>query len=290
MNNQSAHYKTLKNRWLKRHNRVKVNLWKKHGSVLNWLQESSKQIAVGSLASFLLFTTPVTSTLFAQLPSKDVLVNQSVPQKDLLRVALKNVLPDTVMPLTDEQEVEAAKILSQAFNMQVAAELDGKRLNRSYGLIGKEQHLVRYPGDNLATHFSDNESALYADSGMAPGRGAWGYWANSASDLTAEQIQQEKYYIAVQTFLAPGWSENSRDMYAFFKYRKMLVVNPDNGKAVVAVIGDAGPGQSTGKHVGGSPEVMAYLERVDGAQKGPVLYFFIDDPDNAVPLGPIEVQ
>ena len=68
----------------------------------------------------------------------------------------------------------------------------------------------------------------------------------------------------------------------------MLVVNPENGKAVVAVIGDAGPAEWTGKHLGGSPEVMKYLERVDGSLRGPVLYFFIDEPNNNVPLGPIE--
>jgi hypothetical protein len=68
------------------------------------------------------------------------------------------------------------------------------------------------------------------------------------------------------------------------------VVNPDNGKAVVAVIGDAGPAAWTGKHLGGSPEVMVYLERKDGRQRGPVLYFFVDDPDDTIPLGPIEIK
>jgi hypothetical protein len=67
----------------------------------------------------------------------------------------------------------------------------------------------------------------------------------------------------------------------------MLVVNPQNGKAVVAVIGDSGPAPWTGKHLGGSPEVMKYLQRYDGKQVGPVLYFFIEDPNNTVPLGPI---
>ena len=32
---------------------------------------------------------------------------------------------------------------------------------------------------------------------------------------------------------------------------------------------------------------MHYLERVDGSLKGPVLYFFIDDPDDKIKLGPI---
>ena len=70
----------------------------------------------------------------------------------------------------------------------------------------------------------------------------------------------------------------------------MLVVNPQNGKAIVAAVADAGPAQWTGKHQGGSPEVMGYLERYDGSQKGSVLYFFIDDPQDSIPLGPIEVQ
>src|SRR3989338_11518935 len=119
---------------------------------------------------------------------------------------------------------------------------------------------------------------------MAPGRGAWVYFVDSAETLTSADKQSEKYYIAAQTFLAPGWLERTHKLYDFFKYRKMIVVNPDNGKAIVVVIGDAGPAEFTGKHLGGSPEVMNYLERVDGAGRGPVLYFFIDDPNDKIPL------
>ncbi|MEK7517548.1 MAG: hypothetical protein AAB583_03280, partial [Patescibacteria group bacterium] len=68
---------------------------------------------------------------------------------------------------------------------------------------------------------------------------------------------------------------------------KMLVVNPNNGMSMVVDIADAGPSEWTGKHLGGSPEVMKYLERVDGALKGGVLYFFIEDPNDNISLGPI---
>jgi hypothetical protein len=34
---------------------------------------------------------------------------------------------------------------------------------------------------------------------------------------------------------------------------------------------------------------MQYLERVDGSQKGKVIILFVDDPNNKVKLGPIEV-
>jgi hypothetical protein len=124
---------------------------------------------------------------------------------------------------------------------------------------------------------------------LAPELGAWRYFAPSREQMTEEDNLREKWYIAVPTFLAPGFHDNVREYSNFFKYRKMLVVNPQNGKAVVADIADSGPSEWTGKHLGGSPEVMQYLERKDGAQKGPVLYFFIEDKDNAVPLGPVEL-
>ena len=144
--------------------------------------------------------------------------------------------------------------------------------------------------NNLSTHFdSDEEGKLYWQQGMAPGLGAWSYFASSKETLTTEASEREKYYIAVQTFLSKDFSSRFAEYRDFYKYRKMLVVNPNNGKAIVADIADAGPAEWTGKDLGGSPEVMRYLERFDGQQKGPVLYFFIDDPDDKIKLGPINI-
>jgi hypothetical protein len=58
---------------------------------------------------------------------------------------------------------------------------------------------------------------------------------------------------------------------------------------VVAAIADSGPAAFTGKQFGGSPEVMEYLGGVR-YKKGPVIVFFVDDPDNKVPLGPVEFK
>ena len=57
---------------------------------------------------------------------------------------------------------------------------------------------------------------------------------------------------------------------------------------MISAIADAGPAAWTGKHFGGSPEVMAYLGLNVGKQKGPVVLFFVDDPEDKVPLGPLE--
>jgi len=67
----------------------------------------------------------------------------------------------------------------------------------------------------------------------------------------------------------------------------MLVVNPVNGNAVVCVIADAGPAEWTGKQFGASPEIMQSLDLNKGPRKGLILMMFVDDPDNKIPLGPV---
>ena len=60
-----------------------------------------------------------------------------------------------------------------------------------------------------------------------------------------------------------------------------------DARSVVAAIADSGPAMWTGKNFGGSPEVMDYLGG-PRYKKGPVIVFFVDDPENKIPLGPVE--
>lgn len=289
---QLSHFEKLSEKWTTRHRGLQEKLWEKHGKVLKHVAEKSKQFAVGSLAGLMMMASPgaaltATSTQSAVREQPFVQIDPSAS----FLLNLRSFLPQNVQPLTPDQEQKIGNLLSNQFGFPVSAQLQGIKLNRSYGYIGQEQHLARYPGDSMDTHFSSGEDAQkYFEYGMAPGLGAYGYFAKSAGSMTPLQNNREKYYIAVQTFLAPGYLENTKKMNDFFAFHKMLVVNPDNGKAIIADIGDSGPAEWTGKSLGGSPEVMRYLERVDGAQRGPVLYFFIDDPTNSIPLGPIAVK
>ncbi len=293
-----SHYDVLKGKWIQKHKDVQSDVWDKHKEFLqphvDKLLMAPRQLIAGSMAGLMILAQPAPASLIAQTAQTVQDLQQDIPDipaKQQLMADLKGMLPPDVQPLSEEENIKISEVLSQHFNIAVSHNLGGKPLNRTYGIIGAEQHLMRYPGDTMASHFSNSQDAeKYYSSGMAPGRGGWGYFAQSVSSMTEEDVMREKYYIAVQTFLAPGWSQDIRGHYEFYKFRKMLVVNPENGKALVAVIGDAGPAQWTGKHLGGSPEVMIYLQRVDGSRRGPVLYYFIDDPENKVPLGPIEVQ
>lgn len=296
--NYKPHYEHLKNKWTERHQDLEKKLWEKHAHALSWGQKQLHKIATGSLSGLLLLA-PVQNfgislpKVFAQ--ASITKVDESLDKVAFLITDLSHVLPDTVRPLTPAEEDVIGQTLSRHFGFKIVAELEGKRLNRSYGLIGAEQHLTRYPGDTIASHFDPpaggQENAMrYMSSGMAPGRGAWGYFAPTKQQMTEKDVLREKYYIAVQTFLVPDYNEKVEEYRDFFKFRKMLVVNPQNGQAIVVAVGDSGPAEWTGKHLGGSPEVMNYVERVDGSRKGPVLYFFIDDPKNMIPLGPIDIQ
>lgn len=281
----------IKKQWLAKHKTLQKRILREHRHVISWVHKGSKHMAVGSLTGILMLAHPVNASILSHhlLPPPPHEEDRKFG-KDRLVAELKELLPESVENLSPDREIAIAHSLSTYFSFPVSPTLEGKRLNRTYGVIGAEQHLMRYPGDTMETHFESAEEQRYYSSGMAPGRGAWGYFTSSKEALTPEDRDREKYYIAVQTFLSPGWKENPNELYRFFKYRKMLVVNPENGKAVVAVIGDAGPSPSTGKHLGGSPEVMAHLERVDGGARGPVLYYFIHDPENRIPLGPIVTE
>ena len=286
----TSHYEYLSKKWAEKQQSLQQKLRQKHGEALDWVSHNTKQLGVAtSLAGLTLLSSPVTTLQQAQAPA--VVLNESGDIKKSLITDLSYELPDTVIPLSQIQEDVVGATLSRYYGFKVTSELEGKKLNRSYGYIGQEQHLARFPGDSMEIHFDGNsaDAQKYGAQGMAPGLGAWGYFTHSQGELTQTDTDREKWYIATQTFLAPGYMENVREYSKFFKHRKMLVVNPENGKAAVAVIGDAGPGKSTGKHLGGSPELMKHLERVDGRAKGPVLYFFIDDPTDRVPLGPIEL-
>ncbi len=282
-------YKNLKEKLQERNRSLKERVVTKHREAFEWAQDNTKQIAAGAMGGLLLISSPGANLLPKPDDNSHNAQFVDLPENMFVVSDVKKYLPDEVGEILPQQEEKISEILSGYYGFSVKPEINGFRLNRTYGYIGLEQHLKRYPGDNVDEHFqTDFEANQYRSSGLAPGLGGFGYFAHSKKELTQKDIDREKYYIAVQSFLAPGFSEKTREYINFFKYRKMLVVNPNNGRAVVVVIGDAGPAVWTGKQLGGSPEVMGHLERVDGRARGAVLYFFIDDPEDKIPLGPIE--
>jgi len=242
-------------------------------------EHSAKIIATSALTGTLLFAPP---TFINNIPTvSNIVKNMSnlavaqpgIPVQETLISSLKRILPQQVGPMDRTQEKTLEQVFKATIGVNAKAALEGEHLNTTYGYIGAEQHLARYPGDSMAIH--PKLPAL--DEGMAPGLGAWGY----------VPADKETWYAVVQTLYLPDWSKRLAYLRDWYKHRKVLIVNTMNGNAVVAAIADSGPAAWTGKQFGGSPEVMNYLGG-SRYKKGPVVVFFVDDPNNQVALGPVD--
>jgi hypothetical protein len=249
-------------------------------------EHSAKIVGAGALTGTLLLAPP---TGTKALPStQEILahIREERPQeaaipKKVLVDGLKKLIPQKPRPLTREEEKALEGVFKEVVGVSAKATLEGEHLNTTYGYIGAEQHLKRYPGDNIQNH------KPFLKEGIAPGLGAWGYFAPSKDKMNSQLEETEKWYAVVQTLYLPDWAKRQPYLRDWYKYRKVLIVNTTNGNAVVAGIADSGPAAWTGKHFGGSPEVMEYLGG-PRYKKGPVVLFFVDDPENKVPLGPVD--
>lgn len=267
------------------------NFLERKGVPLNRLRaHSAKLLSAGMMSGALLLAQP---SMLTYLPRTELEMKTLLPQETpmpalssygKLMDSLHTILPEKPRPLERSEEKALEQVFKETLNISAKGTLEGEHLNTTYGYIGAEQHLRRYPGDTMDQHEGD---AAVKKEGMAPGLGAWGYFAQSKEALNPDLVEKEKWYAVAQTLYLPDWGSRTRYLRDWYKYRKVLIVNTENGKAVVADIADSGPAAFTGKQYGGSPEVMNYL---GGARykKGAVLFFFVDDPNNQIPLGPVE--
>lgn len=262
-------------RLYRRHHDVIARVVKKHKAVRRFLRAAT----IGGVLLLSQPTTPKLPPGAVREQLKTAGYRNPLEIQSTLSTELRWLVPSGPGYASDTNAQQIRDIVERLFGVRITQELDGHRLNHTFGWMGYEQHLKRFPGDDLALH----EGQLGA--GIAPGLGAWGYFAPAKQQLTTQDIFRERYYVAVQTMYTPEWNFMTYKQREWYKYRKVMVINPQNGKAVVADIGDAGPAQWTGKQFGGSPALMEYLALDRGPRKGKVLLWFID---GEAPLGPLE--
>lgn len=296
--NQSKQFEALSEKLERRKSEHIEELKEKHKEVVRWakkkgikteevIQKSAKGLATGVAAGAMIFSSGIPSTVDESQKPNDKELQREIDDRtvEVSIIAKKDISKEiqkelsTVNPY-DEKIVQ--KKLNTILNIPVKAKLDGIRLNTTYGIMGYESHLTRYPGDNISTHFVSNlDHQKYGHASMAGGPGAWGYIAQSKGAISQKDIEREKYYLVAQTFLSPNWG--SAEVKKWFRHRKMVVVNPQSGAVVVGVLEDAGPEPQTGKKFGGSPEIMEILGFSGSGNN--VYMYFVEDPEDKIPLG-----
>lgn len=278
---------------------IKRRFEEKHQDLILWMKKNnvsfddlrlvSQQIlAATSLAGAVALNSPdgmkAVPRIYAQEKTNDELLAAVTEEEhDEIMKKLESIVQMPPGHMEKETELYLEQQLSDILGFEVTAELEGQRLNHSIGIMGGEQHLFRFPGDNLSQHDS------YQEAGIAPNRGAFG-WFTQNGELTKQAIDSEKYYFAVQTLYLQNWSSEYPTLKPWYKFRKMIVINPVEKIAVVGVVGDAGPAAWVQKQFGGSPEIIREGKIWSPKSRGRVLLLFVDDPDDKIPLGPISLE
>ena len=219
----------------------------------------------------------------SQKENNDLALDLSATEYQEIFAKLNSCVNGPAGHLETESQLYLEQQLSLILGFDVRNEIEGKKLNHSIGIMGAEQHLLRYPGDTLDQHDA------YQEAGIASKRGAFS-WFTEAGELTEEAILKEKYYFAVQLMYLPNWNQDYPELKSWYKYRKMIMINPSEQVAVVGVIADAGPAAWVQKQFGGSPEIIREGRVWSNNSRGRVILLFVDDPDDEIPLGPIDIS
>lgn len=266
----------------KKRDLARIEFSQKHEFAQKWLKENGLALSqIRQHSARLLTGVTLSGVLLLSSPQLTVIGNTPQTTKTVTLSQYLSILGQiSSTPLTADIESQIISDMSTHYGVSAAFELDRQRIPTNAGIMGLEQHLLRFPGDSLSEH------KAFIEAGMAPRRGAFGYFSEAGK--SQEQIEvEERYYIVFPTFLINNWDRDWFKLKDWYKFRKFVVLNPKSGRAVIAVLGDSGPAPWTGKQFGGSPEVMASLGFLPQETKGQVIVLFLDDPGNTVPLGPL---
>ncbi|MBD3250156.1 MAG: hypothetical protein GF381_01115 [Candidatus Pacebacteria bacterium] len=279
---------------------LKAEFTSKHREIADWLKINSGDLtefkkfaqqlmAAITLAGQIAASQPVEAQVQEQLAAiqqknkDDLLSKISAEEFSEIIKKMTSFVNQAPGHIDQQDELYLEQQLTDLLGFEVTAQLEGRRLNHSVGIMGGEQHLRRYPTDSLDKHDA------YLEAGIAPNRGAFG-WFTEEGVLTEKGIEREKYYFAVQTLYLPDWNQNHQELKPWYKFRKMIVINPAEELAVVGVVADAGPALWVKKQFGGSPEVIREGKIWSPKSKGRVILYFVDDPEDRVRLGPIDLK
>jgi hypothetical protein len=181
-----------------------------------------------------------------------------------------------------ETELYLEQQLSDILGFTITAEISGNRLPHTHGIIQSLPHYKTSPTDTIENH-------SLAHASFSNKRSYFG-WLNQGNPTKDSPTELESYSISLPLFLLPEWPEKNFTIKKWFAFRKVVLINPAEYRAVVCVISDAF-NQLTAKYqYGGSPEVIMQTKCWSPSSMGKTLLFFVGDENDEIPLGPINID
>lgn len=196
---------------------------------------------------------------------------------------LQHALAQPPGHIAAESQLYLEQQLSDLLGMSVMGSLDDHELPFHTGTIESEAHRRRFPSDELPAH------RQFPEAGLRNTRSFFGWFItdNALSDLAE---QRERYTLSLPLAYLPQWSTAADALKAWYKYRKVIVINPFDARAVVACIGDVTFSQALRYQFGGSPELIREGMFWSPACQGRACVLFIDESFREVPLGPLQLR
>lgn len=256
-------------------------LFRKHNLNFHNLKSVTTRATAGAALAGTLFVAPVQSSnpkpiviAQAQIPTppQNKLAGPDNPTPQKLTEAdfskkIQDIMSNTTSRegrLSDPQIEQLKKLIKEQFNIEIDAKtLAGFQFQEDYGMTGAEQHLPRYAGDNAAAHASSDDP-LATLAGITHGKGAWGYVPASKSNGTDNK---EKWYVVGRTMDSAQFGTEASKNLGGQQYVTIQIPRPEEGNHTFVGVGelwDAGPGRSTGKIWGSSPEYWYHFGEAAG--------------------------
>ncbi len=163
--------------------------------------------------------------------------------------------------------------LSEITGIEVTSVLDGHRLHFQTGVVCSLPHSKRSPTDALGRH------EVLFEAGLRQSRSCYGWVPED----------HERYGIALPLVLFSPDPVERTQLKQWYKYRKMLLVNPHEQKAVIASVFDVQFTQTQKYQFGATPEAVRSLHAWSPKTQGRTLLFFVT-PTDTHPLGPVDMQ
>lgn len=171
--------------------------------------------------------------------------------------------------------------LSDLLGCNLVGALEGHELPFHTGVVRAEAHCKRFPADTLEEH------DRFFEAGLRTTRSYFG-WFMTNNSLTPQAQLKERYSVSLPLHLLQDWNDDA--VQRWYAFRKVVLLNPFDQRAVVSCIGDVYFGGTLKYQLGGSPELIREGLIWSPTAQGKVCVLFIDDPDDQVPLGPLSMR
>lgn len=221
---------------------------------------------------------PVPNKTNIKITNKDLVTKITKEEKDAVFTKLIKLFADKSLLDNIEERLYLEQQISDLTGINVTTNLDGYNLPHTTVKFRSDAH--------QRTNFADilNNHPQFHEAGLNKKRSVFG-WSNQNGH---ESTKMEEFFIVLPIYLIKAWQTDLPSLVNWFKYRKVLVINPFTQLAAVACVSDVGPSHLQRSQALCSPELSHLLRLWQPGLQGRACLFLIEHSEN-IPYGQVDI-